>query len=219
MEFSNPNNFGLPISSKMLGMDSQAVVGVLHSGEGEDVTLVNKFFEITVHVAPDGKSSQLELDSRPAFEVAVLSMVDGKPHVMLIQKKRTEQRGFRDVEMITKVPGGYFHDGSNGNMDFVIARMVEQTGYQLDPSSIKFFGVVIGHTEIRTPIVLGYATRCSKIQDPAKGVNVMIVPLEEALQMAENAVTRTVPFLENDTAFEGLTVIDRMFKRGDIVLI
>ncbi len=103
-------------------------------------------------------------------------------------------------------------------MDFVVSRILQETGYLLDPASVNFFGVVVGHTEIRTPITLGYATRWAVTEPYAARVKVMVVPLGEALQMAENAVRRVKPFLENDTAFEGLMVIDRMLKRGEIAL-
>jgi len=211
-------DFGLPIDEGILGIDDPNPWKITPVSDGIKVS--TKYFGIKIHVGSDGKSSQLELDSRPAFELALLSLVDNEPHVALIKKQRAEQQEFRDVDTIMKVPGGYFHDGSGGNLNFVRQRLVQETGLKVDLESVCFFGVVIGHTEIRTPIILGYATRFKKVQEPRVGVQVITVPLSEALQMAENAVRRVSgkPFLENDTAFEGLFTICRMLERGEITI-
>ena len=213
--FEDPKNFGLPIPGDMLRLGSQEPWQIT-SGGPDVLTVATKYFVIKIHAS--GASSQLELDSRPAFEVSMLALVEDKPHVLLIRKERIEQSEYRPNNWVTKLPGGYFHDGSTGNMEFVEERLLQETGIKVDPSSVKFFGTVLGHTEIRTPILLGYATRFTKVQPPRAGVEILDVSLSDALQLAENALSRTEPFLENETGLEGLFAISRMFERGDIAL-
>jgi len=209
----------LPIPDRMLNPLSKEPWKVETSDDGKNLHISTPYFVIRIHAA-DGGGSQLELDSRPAFEVVMLSRAadTAEPHVVLIRKKRLEQTAYRDVEWITKVPGGYFHDGSPGNLEFVRQRLLQETGMEVDPESVHFIGQAIGHTEIRTPIALGYATRYRKVQEPRAGVEVLIVSLTEALQMAENALSRISPFLENETAFEELFGISKMLERHEIAI-
>lgn len=209
----------LPIPPRMLDPKSLEPWKIDERSDQSHLLIATPYFVIGIHAA-EGGGSQLELDSRPAFEVVMLGRVTGvtEPYVVLIRKKRLEQTAYRDVEWITKVPGGYFHDGSPGNVEFVCQRLLQETGMEVDPESVHFIGQAIGHTEIRTPIALGYATRYRKVQEPRPGVEVLIVPLPEALQMAENALSRTSPFLENETAFEELFGVSRMLERYEIAI-
>jgi hypothetical protein len=193
------------------------------------VKLGTCYFDIRVHLdEKDGMiRTQLELDSRPAFEVLCVEPPypkGGEPRVLLITKKRMENAFHRgdDLPTITKVPGGYDHSGGGVSLGFMRDRLLSETGYWIDtsPEHLQCIGRAVGHTEIRTPISLWICTGWGMHQAPREGVEAKFVPLSVALELADNAIRCTpgAERIENETGVELLYLFERMYRHYKISL-
>jgi len=198
-------------------------------GRGGGVRLKTGYFCIVVHanpvVQPDGEVkilTQLELDSQPAFEVLCVKPSGADVHVILIEKQRMGNAFHRgkDLPLITKIPGGYDHTGQGVTLDVICQRLLQETGIEIGLAGLHCIGLAVGHTEIRTPIGLWYCTDWRHTQEPRPGVNILEITLEEALELADNAVQRTpgVKRIENETGVELLYLFERMYRRHEIDL-
>jgi hypothetical protein len=224
---------GLPVAPGMLTPHDPKGFEILTSEEL--IELNTGYFAIKVHLdeQKDGTiRTQLELDSRPAFEVLLVESplptgatqfpAGTEPRVMLISKKRMEN-AFHigdDIPTITKIPGGYDHSGGGVSREFMRKRIFGETGFWIDnnPKHLRCIGMAVGHTEIRTPIGLWICNEWSLSGLSREGVATEFVPLSKALRLADNAIQRTpgVERLENETGVELIYLFDRLFRRGDL---
>jgi hypothetical protein len=200
---------------------------------GQLTTIRTQFFVIKIRKGGtlEKPNSQVEITSRPAFEVALLSRDnDNNVCVQLMTKQRLEGsaapwRGL-DVEKFT---GGYCTDNKDQlTWGFVQDRIKALTGYVIDLDSCGVVGCVVGHTEVEFPIALLYATRWEVVDEPPAGVKVFTATLEQAKHLAWAALQREMDnsladnvspipqCLENDTGLEIVFGLERALPAGHI---
>lgn len=139
------------------------------------------FFDIRVGVRESarpegGLETWVDLESRPAAEVAPISVDEnGQPTVILMRKQHRA-----DQPPLYKVPGGYILDEVEGFS--LLDKIAADTGIHLYRATIYYLGSMAGHPEIVTPIGLFVATEgWSQVASPREGIELVPMPLEWAL--------------------------------------
>ncbi len=180
-------------SERLLGPDSPFDIDVTWRGDPrhpDEICVATRYATFTSRVEQSvhGQPEQWNvLETRPAFEVGFLKLIQYVPYILLMRKRRKATDAPR-----TKAPGGYLW---RAIAEAAPEKILADTGVTFDFSTTRRLPNVIGHAEIQTPIELYYTFQWERTQDPREGVEVLEVPLSEAIEMASRGE------IENDSSF------------------
>ena len=182
-------------------------LGLVVTGLGEKgVHVETAYFDIQIKrekPIDGGEELWTRIQSRPAFEVAMLTRQQ-EPRVILMKK-----RHFVESSGLMRLPGGYLRGEKETNIP---EKIETDTGIRLEFSDLIELGHVIGHPEIKTPIELYYTWDWKQVGAIGPGIQIFDLPLVEAVKTAMGG------FVESDSTFAALMRLYCLWKEGDLVL-
>lgn len=219
-------NLRLPIHPDMLNVsDKTGIVGNI--GDDTLFPLVSTAYTV-LELEKEKETGNVSpiLHTRPAANIIFLRRDDAGSIVIGLVRRERPAVGDEPMRVVTKACGGYFHDGSTGDLQSFVEMVRRYVGLRVKVEDLylcgdEVFGYVSdpGHGGIRTPIAFTYATVWEKDPDFVPKMELIWVPLDEAVGMCFDTLNNLVGTCIEDTSSTfSILNVEHLIKTGEIVV-
>ncbi|HCR41996.1 TPA: hypothetical protein DIV45_01360 [Patescibacteria group bacterium] len=181
-------NLQLPIHPKMLPVSDKIGIDAKNDEYGRLLYVSTAY--VVLDLAEEIETGNITpvLHTRPAANIIFLRRDESGEIVIGLVRRERPAVGDNPGVMVTKACGGYFHDGSTGDLQSFVEMVHRYVGLRIKVEDLYLcgdgvFGYVSdpGHGGIRTPIAFTYAIKWEVDPGVVPKMELIWVPLDEAV--------------------------------------
>lgn len=229
-DFSVVTNLQLPVHPNMLDISNKTRIATIQDGAGIPASVSTAYYVLELaHEEGTGNVSP-KLYTRPAANIIFLGLAVGRAVVkggqLVIGLIRRERPAVGDDPggIVTKACGGYFHDGSTGDLEAFTAMIRRYVGIKVNVEDLYLcgnteYGYVSdpGHGSIRTPIAFTYATKFEVDPGVTPKMELIWMPLDEAVGYCFQTLNNLVGTrIEDTSSILSILNLQHLIATGEI---
>ncbi len=220
-------NLDLPIHLDMLDISNKTGV-VIKSDEGGNPLSVSTAY-VVLELGKEGENISPVYHTRPAANIIFLGRDNDSDGIFLglVRRRRPDRGTGRPATEVTKACGGYFHDGSTGDLASFVEMIRRYVGLKVKVEDLYLCGNEAsgyisdpGHGAILTPIAFTYATKWEEDPSVTPKMEFIRVSLEEAEQMCFDTLNNAVSAnrIEDTSSIFAILNAIHLIKTGQIMI-
>ena len=219
-------NLQLPIHPKMLPVSDKTGIDGKKDEYGRPLYVSTAY--VVLDLAEEKGTGNIApvLYTRPAANVIFLCR-DEKEGVMIgLVRRERPAVGNNPGVVVTKACGGYFHDGSTGDLQSFVEMVHRYVGLRIKVEDLYLcgdgvFGYVSdpGHGGIRTPIAFTYAIKWEVDPGVVPKMELIWVPLDEAVGYCFQTLNNLVGTdIEDTSSILSILNLQHLIATGQITV-
>lgn len=217
-------NLNLPIHPRMLSVDNKTGIGCSEDDFGRPIYVSTAY--VVLDLAEEKNTGNISpiLYTRPAANIIFLDRnKEGEVMVGLVRRERPAV-GDEMAKIVIKACGGYFHDGSQGDLHSFVEMVRCYVGLRVRVEDLHLcgnskYGYVSdpGHGGIRTPIAFTYATAWEIDPDVVPKMELIWIPLAEAVEWCFETLNNMVgTWIEDTSSTFSILNVEHLIKTKQI---
>ena len=221
------NNLGLPIHPDMLDVADKKTADAINYPPDGSVAVVCTAYTVMKYGREEetGNVSPI-LYTRPAANIIFLKRDrNGEIVLGLVQRERPAV-GSAPARMVTKACGGYFHDGSTGDLQVFVDMIHQYVGLKVRIEDLYLCGDGVsgyisdpGHGAIRTPIAFTYTTKWEEDPSVTPKMELIWVSMSQAKEWCFNTLNNLLGINIEDTSSNlAILNVEHLLETGEIII-